>query len=709
MTAMTVLYLYTNQLTGTLPAEWASMTALTELSMFSNQLTGTLPGGWSRMRSLVDLQLHVNRFVGTVPASWPEGMRRINTTGQNCTVVCGGRIVVGGDAECHGGLNTATTCVAVAVWYNCLEWLLPPVNASNPWNWNSDRLSLGPQRNDCLTPTISLTGTAALTGTSTITGSLTTSRSASPSESEELLLPQRRTLRSVSRPLTNSIAAMVALIASYVGGVGVGLTVQRASLQRGLMSCGEDGATTTEPLDVASSPLRLGYGVESGQYVRGSVVGDLALLAALGLLGTLVAYVRQDRHHRHETLAASAGRLQLPGLLHVPAMFLLQPVVAGSVWCLQSGEHGSGDVVVGLAGLALSVVYALWAVWMLVRGRVYFINQYIALPPWLQSVPSVVRGAVLGVPCRRTVWRDNGYHNRGYVRAYGTIFSGYLGGLQWFLLVELLLALLSGVLSGVGMAVPAACGTALPAVYLVLVVVALLITVIRQPYQEPLDHVVNVVGLTLSVAWSGCVLLAGSDDAAADAVGEVQMWLGVVTLGVVVLGLLSSARLRLWLACRFRLVERTEGDQEAEEEDGPLEGGEASTTQTGSKPNHQRASHETATTVTALAEQRLRKAVQWICRQQQTEQQQQEQRQQRRSRGIPPSPPRAPSRTQPTLSNHDRLAGRPTPRRSHSPPAPPPPARKSFQPSRAARAHVAAYIAQICRQKEEEEPTSPPL
>ena len=166
-------------------------------------------------------------------------------------------------------------------------------------------------------------------------------------------------------------------------------------------------------------------------------------------------------------------------------------------------------------------------------------------------------------------------------------------------------------------------------------------------------------------------------------------------MGVVLLGLLSSARLRLWLARRLRLVERTEGDQE--EEDGPLEeGGEGSTTPTGSKPNHQRASHGTATTVTALAEQRLRKAVQWICRHQQTEQQQQqEQRQQRPSRGTPPSPPRAPSRTQPTLSNNDRLA-----RRSHSPP---PPARQSFQPSRAARAHVAVYIAQICRQQEEEQ------
>ncbi|KAL3151321.1 hypothetical protein ABBQ38_013155 [Trebouxia sp. C0009 RCD-2024] len=62
-----------NQLTGSIPAELASLQHLQALSMTSNRLTGSLPEAWSApgtFPELYNLQLDGNALTGTLPTTW---------------------------------------------------------------------------------------------------------------------------------------------------------------------------------------------------------------------------------------------------------------------------------------------------------------------------------------------------------------------------------------------------------------------------------------------------------------------------------------------------------------------------------------------------------------------------------------------------------------------------------------------------------------
>ena len=47
MTQITEMSLYSNQLSGPLPAEWSSMTQITLMRLQLNELSGSLPVEWS--------------------------------------------------------------------------------------------------------------------------------------------------------------------------------------------------------------------------------------------------------------------------------------------------------------------------------------------------------------------------------------------------------------------------------------------------------------------------------------------------------------------------------------------------------------------------------------------------------------------------------------------------------------------------------------
>jgi Leucine-rich repeat (LRR) protein len=56
-----------NNLTGTLPAELASLCALQVLNLSNNKIGGTLPTQMFQMTSLVDIKLNMNQFTGQIP------------------------------------------------------------------------------------------------------------------------------------------------------------------------------------------------------------------------------------------------------------------------------------------------------------------------------------------------------------------------------------------------------------------------------------------------------------------------------------------------------------------------------------------------------------------------------------------------------------------------------------------------------------------
>jgi hypothetical protein len=70
MTSLTTLDLSFNPLTGTLPTELGLMTALTYLDLHANQLTGTLPTELGLMTALTTLFLSGNQWTGTIPSSY---------------------------------------------------------------------------------------------------------------------------------------------------------------------------------------------------------------------------------------------------------------------------------------------------------------------------------------------------------------------------------------------------------------------------------------------------------------------------------------------------------------------------------------------------------------------------------------------------------------------------------------------------------------
>ena len=59
-----------NVLTGPLPPEWGKLANLHYLSLHSNALTGTLPLAWGELANLARLFLHSNDFTGSLPAAW---------------------------------------------------------------------------------------------------------------------------------------------------------------------------------------------------------------------------------------------------------------------------------------------------------------------------------------------------------------------------------------------------------------------------------------------------------------------------------------------------------------------------------------------------------------------------------------------------------------------------------------------------------------
>jgi Leucine-rich repeat (LRR) protein len=67
LTALTALDLSANQLTGPIPTEMGALTAMTVMWLHDNALTGTIPTQLSAMTALVDLQVINTRLNGTMP------------------------------------------------------------------------------------------------------------------------------------------------------------------------------------------------------------------------------------------------------------------------------------------------------------------------------------------------------------------------------------------------------------------------------------------------------------------------------------------------------------------------------------------------------------------------------------------------------------------------------------------------------------------
>ncbi|CUG93729.1 GP46-like surface antigen, putative [Bodo saltans] len=74
-TGVQSLYLYSNSLSGTLPASWGNMQLLQSLYLYSNSLSGTLPSSWSALRCQINVTN--NCLAGSIPTTFSAATSRI--------------------------------------------------------------------------------------------------------------------------------------------------------------------------------------------------------------------------------------------------------------------------------------------------------------------------------------------------------------------------------------------------------------------------------------------------------------------------------------------------------------------------------------------------------------------------------------------------------------------------------------------------------
>lgn len=456
------------------------------------------------------------------------------------------------------------TCMHLTLWYNCINTtMLPPLSHSNPWNWaNEENIHLAPQQPDC--------------------PSAIDKRSATISMEQQSIHNVPRSI-ATTVVVGHSVAAVGSIGGALVGASlsGVATGVQRARLQQRLTAlCTSNentegnGGRLEEPLDVNSSPTQFGFGHDIGFYIRGSVVGAWLLILSILIVLLLIALGMVILKHYSTTGSRggysrlwiakwAASRLSLPGLLHIPVMFLLQPVVSGGVWCATHTAH-SGDVGLGAVALTVVCVYLGWATWRcstatigghascqevpLRRSMLWLERKMrLLLRPWLCR-------SLFGLQGHETLWVPRKGADALFLPMYGMLLEGYRGGgtnqRSWFIFVDVLCCIVSGVLDGVALRAAgtgSSLCTTLKTIVLIQQGMMLLLLLFLQPYVSSMEHTVNLVLFLLGFVWA-CVPHASL---AAAVLPEIQMWVGMAVLGVSLGMLLVSSTWRAAVCRRF--------------------------------------------------------------------------------------------------------------------------------------------------------------
>lgn len=69
---VTIIHLFQNSLSGSIPAAWSAMGSLQALSLIANNFTGSLPAAFSKLPKAQVLSFDQNQLSGTLPESWGE-------------------------------------------------------------------------------------------------------------------------------------------------------------------------------------------------------------------------------------------------------------------------------------------------------------------------------------------------------------------------------------------------------------------------------------------------------------------------------------------------------------------------------------------------------------------------------------------------------------------------------------------------------------
>jgi hypothetical protein len=301
--------------------------------------------------------------------------------------------------------------------------------------------------------------------------------------------------------------SVVAAAGSPVSAAG---SMQRALTELLIAQCGGLGG---EPLPLAESILQLRIGTDALSYRRGAVVGNAAFWAAAVTVAAVLVQQRARGVLRHggvaTDLSEAAASMRLPGALVVVYVPLLQPTVTSAVALLVESS-GVADAAIAVLGVAACAAPIAWLLVPLVLRRPFGAVAHEAAASRGAGVEGAgCRGVLAALQSRRHRWRDCVRGSR-FVRRYGAVFEEFVGGRQWFVLVDVSTEAVCGVL-GALVDLPTQQGSGCAALKIAMVAVTLAyaaaVAVLR-PSNTLMGSLIVSVNALAGVAGSVAVLLS---------------------------------------------------------------------------------------------------------------------------------------------------------------------------------------------------------
>ncbi|CUG09354.1 membrane-associated protein, putative [Bodo saltans] len=176
------------------------------------------------------------------------------------------------------------------------------------------------------------------------------------------------------------VVAAAAPLASVALSTSVAGVLQRNFVALRFSGCASSDARSNgiesqrgQSMSVSENPTRLSFGDSAGAMYRGAAVGNMLLVAAAGSLIAPVGLVysrckKPDTSSAPRTLAASLGKLRLPGRAFVVLAVLLQPTVTAAAGLLMMSPLPVGDVVLSIVTIGVLVLLVGAPAWIVLRG-----------------------------------------------------------------------------------------------------------------------------------------------------------------------------------------------------------------------------------------------------------------------------------------------------------------------------------------------------
>jgi hypothetical protein len=473
-----------NQLTGSLPPSYSAWTQLTNIQVFSNSLSGTLPGVYGNMRQLLLFQATSNLLTGSIPQEllsistltvFGVGYNRLSGSLplrcspsllafmiQNNSGITG---ALPSGLSLFSGIGVCGTQVCPTTPYP-LQYCIPDTLIFTSAEMAAVASQVSPYRDVC-TPSPTPPPKPAQNRSTTRT----------------LGAPQpSRQAHCATCDGSRSIQSAIAYVSVALGISGAALTrgalpsLQRSSRGLRMMErCnapGSDDAPLYSALEDNPLAIVIPVGSSSLDSPAGAALGNAVLVGSIGV-GLHLIHVVQVRLRAAASLdvlrvAMVLPSSLLPGSLAVAYGTLLLPSVGASVTLMASAERSAGTIIYGAALCLLWLALPVYCSWVMVwHGRFELRPRRFALKSELstcsqrpENFKPARRGCFFAAlkagrryamePTRQWV-----RHPRSATEVDGfllenmeAVYGAYVGGREWYFLVQWTSAAVSGIVLG---------------------------------------------------------------------------------------------------------------------------------------------------------------------------------------------------------------------------------------------------------------------